>query len=290
MDPFTKSDPFAPDGFFATEAAGLRWLSPPAGSHGVRVSEVFEVTSTGLTLERIAQVAPTAQAAERFGRALAHTHALGARSWGQAPPNAPKADNPWERLVGDQGAYLPGILFLGRNAFPLNPVSADTSWGAWFASTRLIPAARLARQQRGLDGELSLELDRLINRVARGEFDAPEPTLVCLEAARKGQRGAASRIHGDLWAGNVLWDNSATGAVVVDPKTQGGAAEEDLAMLALFSVPYLDRIIAAYNETSAISEGWRERVQLHQLYPLLAHVVLFGGGYIREMSRVLSRY
>ncbi len=50
-------------------------------------------------------------------------------------------------------------------------------------------------------------------------------------------------------------------------------------MLALFGAPFLDRILAAYQEVSPLADGWRERVSLHQLHPLLVHVVLFGRGY-----------
>ena len=50
-------------------------------------------------------------------------------------------------------------------------------------------------------------------------------------------------------------------------------------MLALFGLPQLDRVIAAYHEAWPLADGWRERVPLHQLHPLLVHAVLFGGGY-----------
>jgi fructosamine-3-kinase len=50
-------------------------------------------------------------------------------------------------------------------------------------------------------------------------------------------------------------------------------------MLALFGAPHLDRILAAYDEASPLADGWRDRVPLHQLHPLLVHVALFGAGY-----------
>jgi Fructosamine kinase len=50
-------------------------------------------------------------------------------------------------------------------------------------------------------------------------------------------------------------------------------------MLALFGAPYLDRILAAYQEGAPLAAGWQARVPLHQLHPLLVHVCLFGGGY-----------
>jgi fructosamine-3-kinase len=50
-------------------------------------------------------------------------------------------------------------------------------------------------------------------------------------------------------------------------------------MLALFGAPQLETVLAAYDEAAPLADGWRDRVGLHQLFPLLVHTVLFGGGY-----------
>jgi len=90
-----------------------------------------------------------------------------------------------------------------------------------------------------------------------------------------------ARLHGDLWAGNVhagfdgrLW--------LLDPAAHGGHRETDLAMLALFGCPKLERLLAAYTDVASLASGWQQRVPLHQLFPLLVHAVLFGGGYGRS--------
>ena len=70
----------------------------------------------------------------------------------------------------------------------------------------------------------------------------------------------------------------------------GGHAETDLAMLALFGYPYLDEVVAGYDEASPLADGWQERVGLHQLAPLLLHCVLFGGGYLEETVQMARRY
>jgi fructosamine-3-kinase len=59
-------------------------------------------------------------------------------------------------------------------------------------------------------------------------------------------------------------------------------------MLDLFGAPYLDRIVAAYAEAAPLASGWRSRVALHQLHPLLVHVCLFGPGY-REAALAAAR-
>ena len=124
-------------------------------------------------------------------------------------------------------------------------------------------------------------------RLASGEFDAPQPALV-----READVPCA-RLHGDLWAGNVLWNASPdapTGGVLIDPMAYGGHAETDLAMLALFGYPYLGEVVRGYDEASPLADGWQERVGLHQLAPLLLHCVLFGGGYLDEAVRTALRY
>jgi fructosamine-3-kinase len=68
-------------------------------------------------------------------------------------------------------------------------------------------------------------------------------------------------------------------AAIVDPAAHGGHRETDLAMLALFGAPHLSRLLNAYDEAAPLATGWRGRVPLHQLHPLLVHAMLFGGSY-----------
>ena len=67
-------------------------------------------------------------------------------------------------------------------------------------------------------------------------------------------------------------------AWLVDPSAHGGHRETDLAMLDLFG-GLSDRFVGAYSEVAPPVEGWRRRLPLHQLHPLLVHALLFGGGY-----------
>ncbi|SFR26558.1 Fructosamine-3-kinase [Lentzea waywayandensis] len=128
-------------------------------------------------------------------------------------------------------------------------------WPSWFASQRIEPYAR----QAGID------VSEVCARI--GEISGPpEPP---------------ARLHGDLWSGNVLW--GADGQVwLIDPAAHGGHRESDLAMLRLFGCPFLDHVLGAYQEVAPLADGWQARVPLHQLFPLLVHAVLFGGGYRSE--------
>jgi len=159
------------------------------------------------------------------------------------------------------GAPWPGYIA----SLPLDNHAAEADWGSWYAERRLVPYLRRAQD----DGALSRADVDLVETVVRriGELAGPaEPP---------------SRIHGDLWSGNVLWSAGRGG--LIDPAAHGGHRETDLAMLALFGAPHLTEILRGYTETTPLADGWRSRVSLHQLHPLLVHVCLFGSGYTAQL-------
>ena len=81
-----------------------------------------------------------------------------------------------------------------------------------------------------------------------------------------------------------MWsdDSGVCEAVLIDPAAHGGHREEDLAMLHLFGMPFLDEILDGYGSAHPLKAGWRERLVLWQLYPIAGHCVFFGGGYVSE--------
>jgi fructosamine-3-kinase len=97
-----------------------------------------------------------------------------------------------------------------------------------------------------------------------------------------------ARLHGDLWGGNSLAADSGE-PVLIDPAVYGGHREIDLAMMQLFG-GFSSRVFDAYDETYPRAPGHEDRLALYQLYPLLAHVNLFGAGYLSQTDRALSRY
>ena len=122
-------------------------------------------------------------------------------------------------------------------------------------------------------------LRRAVNRGAIGAADRSSVESVIDDiGSLAGPAEPPARLHGDLWSGNVLWGADGR-AWLVDPAAHGGHRETDLAMLALFGAPHLDALLAAYDAERPLAAGWRERVPLHQLHPLLVHAALFGGGY-----------
>ncbi len=104
---------------------------------------------------------------------------------------------------------------------------------------------------------------------------------------------APTLIHGDLWSGNLLYgDVAATPTpVFIDPAVSYGHPEQDLAMTHLFG-GFTDTFYAAYREHSSVvfDRALSTRLELLTLYPLLVHVALFGGSYLRDTAAILERF
>ncbi len=97
-----------------------------------------------------------------------------------------------------------------------------------------------------------------------------------------------SSLHGDLWNGNFISD-SAGNPCLIDPAVYFGHREMDLAMTKLFG-GFEDEFYSAYQEIFPFHPGFYDRVELHNLYPLLVHVNLFGGGYVGQVREIVKRF
>jgi len=175
-------------------------------------------------------------------------------------------------LAGAAGFGAPWPGFIGRLGMGNGAVASGT-WSEFFAVRRIEPYLRAARETGRISTEDAQAVSALIARLD-SLGGPPEPP---------------ARLHGDLWSGNVHW--AADGRVfLIDPAAHGGHRESDLAMLALFGVPNLDRILAAYQEVAPLATGWQQRVGLHQLFPVLVHAVMFGGSYGARAGTIARRY
>ena len=157
--------------------------------------------------------------------------------------------------------------FIGRLA--QSNFAAD-DWASFYWASRLEPQLRLATDRGLIDSE------------TRSRFE----TLGRVLAERVGPEEPPSRLHGDLWGGNLHVD--ATGQpCLIDPAVYGGHREIDLAMMRLFG-GFGERVFAAYDNAWPLAPGASDRIPLYQLYPLLVHVNLFGGSYVGAVKRALS--
>lgn len=95
-----------------------------------------------------------------------------------------------------------------------------------------------------------------------------------------------SLLHGDLWAGNVATDKQGN-PVIFDPACYYGDREADLAMTELFG-GFSGDFYAAYRDVWALDDGYRVRKKLYNLYHILNHLNLFGGGYLRQAENMIA--
>jgi fructosamine-3-kinase len=157
-----------------------------------------------------------------------------------------------ETFGAEQDGFIASLPLPNRTA---------PSWAEFFATRRILPYLKLASDRSHAGSADVRAIEALIGRIT--DLAGPDEP--------------PARLHGDLWSGNVVW--SPEHGTLIDPAAHGGHRETDLAMLALFGLPHLQRLLDAYREESPLADGWQERQPLHQLFPLLVHAALFGGHY-----------
>ena len=145
----------------------------------------------------------------------------------------------------------------------------DTSWPRFFGKARLAPqlarAGKMGHAALGAKGEKLLEaLPKLFGT------HAPQPSL----------------LHGDLWSGNAAFLAGGT-PVIFDPAAYYGDREADLAMTELFG-GFPQDFYAAYRTHSPLDPGYRVRKTLYNLYHVINHANLFGGGYVAQAASMMD--
>jgi protein-ribulosamine 3-kinase len=95
-------------------------------------------------------------------------------------------------------------------------------------------------------------------------------------------------VHGDLWSGNVIIDQLGS-PCLIDPAVHYGNREAELAFTQLFG-GFDDVFYNSYHEAFKLQNGFQQRADLYNLYPLLVHVNLFGGGYVQQVRSILKKF
>lgn len=149
--------------------------------------------------------------------------------------------------------------------------SWTTGWIEFWREQRLGYQLSLARQQ-GAPRSLLTKGERLT-----GE----------LEQFFTGYQPQASLLHGDLWSGNFGYDEKGE-PVIFDPAVYYGDRETDIAMTELFG-GFSKDFYAAYQKAWPLDKGYAQRKDLYNLYHVLNHFNLFGGGYASQAENMLDR-
>ncbi|MCL4127062.1 UNVERIFIED_CONTAM: hypothetical protein GTU68_010994 [Idotea baltica] len=149
--------------------------------------------------------------------------------------------------------------------------TTHTQWSDFFIEERIQPQLRRAINGGKVDKHIHSGFEKLFQQVEK-LFPKEPPSF----------------IHGDLWGGNLLTDTNGA-PVLIDPAVYYGHREMELAFMTLFdSQP--PQFYEAYESIYPLDSGWMDRIEICNLYPLLVHVNLFGGGYIESVLHILRRF
>ena len=145
------------------------------------------------------------------------------------------------------------------------------SWAAFYSTQRILPL-----MQRAFDENKCTKHDLLLTEKLCSKFNELFP------------KEPPSLLHGDLWSGNFMVNENGL-PVVYDSAVYYGLREIDIAMTLLFG-GFDQKIYQYYNELVPLEKGWQQRIELCQLYPLLVHLLLFGGHYYYSVVEIVKKY
>ncbi|MEO1296443.1 MAG: fructosamine kinase family protein [Cyanobacteria bacterium J06636_16] len=146
-----------------------------------------------------------------------------------------------------------------------NPWTAD--WLTFYAEQRLGYQLQLAQR--------------------RGRFPRQDELMATLPTLLSGHDPEPTLVHGDLWSGNAAVTNTGI-PVILDPATYYGDREVDIAMTELFG-RFPQPFYEGYNAAYPLGEGYEIRKTLYNLYHVLNHFNMFGGGYGSQANVMIDR-
>lgn len=149
--------------------------------------------------------------------------------------------------------------------------TANHNWLEFYFTNRIEYQLRLAIDSYLMQNKYIKKTEMMFSRL---ESDYPEVV--------------PSLLHGDLWSGNYMIDNKGE-AVFIDPAVYYGYREMDIAMMKLFGGFSAD-VFLIYDRLFPLDYDWQSRIRFHQLYYILVHVNLFGGGYVSSAQNIIDYY
>lgn len=145
-----------------------------------------------------------------------------------------------------------------------------SSWEHFFIECRIRPMVRMA-YDKGLLDKAHLQKFENFFRIFNDLIPKEKPSL----------------LHGDLWSGNLLCGEGQK-PIFIDPAVYYGHREVDLAMTKMFG-GFDPLFLARYNEIYPLVKGWEKRLEIHNLYPNLVHLNLFGSSYLVNIEQTLEK-
>lgn len=216
----------------------------------IRVPQVITVDSKFILLENIKAGSRSKNFWENFGRNFARLHKYHSDSFGFFEDN----------YIGS------------TNQLNLAAENEKNNWKEFYLKKRLMFQINLAEKNNYLRSELSKAFGKLESKIDAILDDGIKPSL----------------LHGDLWSGNFILDDTGN-AALIDPAVYYGDREADLAMTKLFG-GFDQKFYSAYNEEFPLREGYQFRENIYKLYHVLNHLNLFGSGYYHQAVSLINYY
>jgi len=148
-----------------------------------------------------------------------------------------------------------------------------SNWTDFYWENRLLYQFKLAEKH----GYVNSDFRKLFN-----QFESVYRNII------EGTEEEPSLIHGDLWGGNYLVDESGN-PVLIDPAVYYGHREAELGMTILFG-GFDSEFYSSYNEAYPLFDGWKERLDIYKLYHVMNHLNLFGTGYLNQTLSIIKSY
>jgi len=184
----------------------------------------------------------------------------------------------WEKFAADlaklhQNTHLLFGLEYDNYIGSLKQVNAQkTTWDHFFIENRITPLMKMAFDEHLLDSVHIRSFEKFFLRL---------PELLPKEKP--------ALIHGDLWSGNVMCGSGQTPFLIDHPAVYYGNREMDIAMTQMFG-GFNRKYLHFYNQFFPLEKGWEERISIHNLYPNLVHLNLFGKSYLGGIERVIDKF
>jgi len=245
---FVKTNSNSEKDMFLKEANGLREL---AKANVIRVPNVIYADVDFIIMESITPQTKAKLFWENFGRNFARLHKFTSKYFGFYEDN-----------------------YIGSTPQLNIPSDIETvSWVDFYFNKRLLYQYKLAEKNGFAGEELRKNFSQLENKI----------NIVLKDCDAK-----PSLLHGDLWSGNFITDETGS-ACLIDPAVYYGHREADLAMTKLFG-GFDSKFYSAYNEEYPLVAGYEYRENIYKLYHVFNHLNLFGSGYYHQAVSLIKYY